>query len=257
MTALLPDVAGEVGRRLLAIRRAPTSDLGPSWYDTAQVLRFRLREPRLLPEDLAYAGFVSLLEAQQPDGGWGPPETPHGYRAVPTLAAATMLCALLTAQPPEPMGTRAATATRSALTYLTADPYALAPAALPDLIAVEFTVPALLESLERALAPDDAALPGVRVALSLHRDGLRALHRQRAAATSGARLPAAAHYSLEVLDGLPAAFAVRPFADGSLACSPAATAAAAAWSARPSAAAVGYLTAEGRRLAAPGPRSRR
>ncbi|UQU67708.1 hypothetical protein COUCH_16150 [Couchioplanes caeruleus] len=248
MTALLADVAGEVGRRLLAIRHAPTSDLGPSWYDTAQVLRFRLREPRLLPDDLAYAGLVSLLEAQQPDGGWGPPEMSRGYRTVPTLAAATMLCALGTAQPPEPMRTRAATATRAALTYLAADPHALAPAALPDLIAVEFTVPALLESLVRALAPDDAALPGVRVALSLHRDGLRALHRHRAAAASGARLPAAAHYSLEVLDGLPAAFAARPLADGSLACSPAATAAAAAWSGRPSPAAAGYLTAEGRRL---------
>jgi hypothetical protein len=71
---------------LLAELRTLVANLGkgggsisPSVYDTAQVLRF------YPPKEGAESTLAWLLTQQQPDGGWGLPETPYA-RDVPTLA---------------------------------------------------------------------------------------------------------------------------------------------------------------------------
>ncbi|MFI7000245.1 hypothetical protein [Nocardia sp. NPDC050175] len=224
-------------KALSDIVSGPTSVLGPSWYDTARVVRSRLRRPDALPAAMVTPAIDRLLRAQLPDGSWGYRYAPREYRVVPTLSAAEALLALA-----EVGEVRAGPAAAHALDFLGS--VRIAPRSLPDTIAVEFIVPALLEAMA-----DRLAHPAIRVALHHHRAELTGLHRLRYAAAHGA-LPPSAHHSLEVLAELPANYRHADYlaADGSLACSPAATAAALAWSDRPAPAALDYLRLEGNRL---------
>lgn len=232
-----------VGRQILEILRSPTSELNPAWYDTAQVVRTWLRHPERVPEVVAAPGLDRLLRAQHPDGSWGYPQAPREYRAVPTLAAAA---ALLTAGEVSSTASQAADA---ALVFLTHLPQRMAPQALPDTIAVELIVPALLETIEEQLAPTHFARNVIRAALRLHEEGLATLRRLREAALARATLPPSARHSLEVLTLPPAGYRHTDYLlDGCLACSPAATAAALSWDGGPCRAAVDYLSAEGIRL---------
>ena len=234
----------EIGAMLLAIQRADTSDLSPAWYDTAQVVRAGLDRPGLLPEALVRAGLDTLLRVQHADGSWGYPPAPAGYRVVPTLAAAaTALTAAGTARLGLELTARAGAAARAAIAFLTADPGRLAPATLPDTIAVEFIVPALLMTLAGQL-PDGTADP-VRAALRDHDAGVHVLNKLRAAP----RLPAPAHYSMEVLGQPPPGFQPADYTrHGCVACSPAATAAARSWRPDSDSSTEDYLVAEGTRL---------
>jgi halimadienyl-diphosphate synthase len=223
------------GNEIPRILRARTSALSPSWYDTAQVVHTWLRHPRALPASVAGPGLDRLLRAQHPDGSWGVPVAPPGYRVVPTLAAAAALLAARTRSP------RAAPAADAALGFLLHLPKTLAPETLPDTIAVELIVPALLENIAAQLRPTHFAHDFVRAAARRHDPA--ALRRLRAAA-AGATLPPRAYHSMEVLTGPPNGYRL---VDGSVACSPAATAAALSW--RPSREAEEYLRSEGLRLA--------
>jgi hypothetical protein len=243
------DVERDVGTRLLAIRHAATSDLSPAWYDTAQVVQAWLRRPSTVPAAVAQSGLDTLLRAQCSDGSWGYDRAPRGYRVVPTLAAVAALLAAGAGATGPVAAARSASAARRALTFLAGEPEHLAPQRLPDTIAVELIVPALLEGIERELPRTDAAYDGICTALRLQEPALRRLAQHRTAARTGAELPPASHHSLEVLGELPAGYRHADFIrDGCLACSPAATAAAVSWSDQPCQPAVAYLTLEGTRL---------
>jgi len=73
--ALLTDL-----RRLIGDLGTDGGLIGPSVYDTAQVLRLAP------PADSVWPAFEWLLAQQRPDGGWGNPETPR-TRDIATLAA--------------------------------------------------------------------------------------------------------------------------------------------------------------------------
>jgi halimadienyl-diphosphate synthase len=244
----LDDAQDQICAQLLQIRYATTSDLGPAWYDTAQVVRTWARHPGTLPEAVGRSGLDTLLRTQHPDGSWGYTRAPGAYRVVPTLAATTALTAV-GAQLSPVTAARAAAAADAAVAFIASDAQQIAPHKLPDTIAVEFIVPALLETLEQELPTFHPAHNGIRAALRLHDAALGTLRRHRAAAHAGVTLPAASHYSLEVLGQPPAGYRHSDFMpDGHLACSPAATAAALSWSNQPCGPAVDYLIAEGKRL---------
>lgn len=242
------DVPHQICAQLLKIRYAATSDLSPAWYDTAQIVRTWSRHPGILPEAVAQSGLDTLLRTQHRDGSWGYTRAPGAYRVVPTLAAATALTAASARLSPATTA-RAAAAADAAVAFIAGDPQRIAPHRLPDTIAVEFIVPSLLETLEQELPPVHAAHNAIRAALRLHDAALRTLRRHRAAARAGATLPAASHYSLEILGQSPAGYRHSDFMrDGCLACSPAATAAALSWNNQPYRPAVDYLITEGKRL---------
>jgi hypothetical protein len=111
---------------------------------------------------------------------------------------------------------------------------------MPDTVAVEYLVPALLEELHARVTgtPQQAE----RVALSARpfSDWSKLLHTLREHVAGGTAVPAQRDHCWEILDS--ASVRVPPFRDGSIVCSPAATAAALSRTAQAVPAAISYLS---------------
>ncbi len=188
---------------LLAQVAAGPGPVSPAVYDTARLAS-------LVPGLPGHERRISyLMRSQSADGSWGEAD---GYAVVPTLSATEALLARLRSGEDRVAGAAAA-----GVRWLAARP---AGAPVPDTIAVELIVPALVRDINDHLA----ALPayeGTRVGLPRGFDGA-ALEVLR---QPGRSLPSKLWASLEILG--PAArraHGITP-ADGAVAGSPAATAA--------------------------------
>jgi len=120
----------------------PLGGVNVAIYDTAQAVLHTQQRPERFPEDFRARASALLLRSQNADGSWGSTHWPSRYRLVPTLAATAALAA-------DDAG-RAAFC--HGLRYVVRHRGELAPDAQPDLTAVAFIVPALLEQLERSIA---------------------------------------------------------------------------------------------------------
>jgi halimadienyl-diphosphate synthase len=194
----------------------PYGDYSPSVYETARLVT-------LAPHLTGHANRVAfVLGEQAPDGGWGGPE---GYGLLPTLSAAEALLS-------EFRRTRAPALLAAAGRGLEALSTRWGPdlrADLPDTVAVEILVPALVSAINAHLDALEAA--DVAVPRRHHRlpdpDGTHpgVLHELRRMARDGAALPDKILHSLEALGSAARGVSfARPGQDG-LGCSPAATAA--------------------------------
>lgn len=187
----LPTLADDLLGQLM---RQPWGQTSPSVYETGRVVSIA---PWLAGHRERRAW---LLAVQHSDGSWGGPD---GYAVAPTLSAAE---ALLTVGDAE--ATRAA---RRGLAWLSTRLPRLK--ALPDLPALDLTVPYLLD----LLATHPYGTPVLPDGLSSPR-----LAQLRAALDAGQVLPDKLTHALEVVGCLPG---VEPSQDGSVGASPAATAA--------------------------------
>ncbi|HEX3785954.1 MAG TPA: prenyltransferase/squalene oxidase repeat-containing protein [Pseudonocardiaceae bacterium] len=168
-----------------------------------------------------------LVRRQRSDGGWGESD---GYALVPTLSATEALLVCLERDGPSVDGTLVAAADaglRALSRWLR--PGISVP--VPDLVAVELIVPALVAainaSLDRLGARLGAERTGWREVRLVLPDGMddRHLTRLRAEAEFGTDLPAKLAHSLEAFGEVaPGASFARPRLGG-VGCSPAATAA--------------------------------
>jgi halimadienyl-diphosphate synthase len=203
--ALLDEVAAD-----------PWGDVSNSVYDTARLVSLTPS----LPGHESRLEF--LLRLQQDDGCWGEPD---GYALVPTLSATEAILACL--HRPETIGgidtarlRRAAAAGLAGLRQ-----WSGTRATVPDTIAVEVVVPALVAAINNHL--DAAAPPIATMARLAVPDGMdpAAATRMAARLEQGGTVPQTWWASLEVLGAAAVRTdRVRPH-DGIVACSPAATAA--------------------------------
>jgi len=215
----------EVSALLATVSAARWGRVSPCLYDTARLVSLA---PWL---DGHVARMRFLLHEQAADGGWGGPD---GYALVPTLSATEALLTSLR-RPPAGDGPdrgRVADAARRGVTVLRRWLRPAAPDPVPDTIAVELIVPALVNAVNahldelssRAGSELDDLSGDTRLGLprGMAPDLLGAL---RASVGRGRALPEKAWASLETLGGSAtgAAF-VRPV-EGAVGCSPAATAA--------------------------------
>jgi hypothetical protein len=211
----------------------PVGDVSASVYETARLVSLA---PWLSGHD---ARVQFLCAEQRADGGWGPPD---GYALVPTLSATEALLTTLRRAPRHPA--RVANAAGRGLRALRRWLRPPAVVAVPDTIAVELVVPALVADINAQLDGWQLAVPaGMRPeAPAVLRARL-----DRSPATS----PQTWWTSLEALGpGAARTACVRP-AGGAVGCSAAATA---AWlgGSRP-ADSVGYLDSLQTRLGGPVP----
>ncbi|MFC4001921.1 prenyltransferase/squalene oxidase repeat-containing protein [Prauserella oleivorans] len=195
VSALLSDMAGD-----------PWGRYSPSIYETGRLVALASS----LPGHEARVRF--LLERQRSDGSWGGPAE---YGLVPTLSATD---ALLTESRRPGAGTPVTDAAERGLRALAARPPG---SGLPDTVAVEIIVPALVDEvnarLQRAGRAPLPMPPGTYPDL---------FDELRTAVTQGHTLPEKLWHSLETLGPVArrASF-VRPVQGGIVGCSPAATAA--------------------------------
>jgi hypothetical protein len=209
------------------LEREPWGQVGPSVYETARLVS-------LAPWLTGHAERVRyLVDQQQLDGGWGPPE---GYGLVPTLSATEALLTMLR------RGDVGTLSSNSGVTLAGAVDRGLrtlftrlqTPAlSIPDTPAADLIVPALIAMINEHLdCASDTPIRGLAAWWGDHRlrlppsmDAVRlAAVRQRL--TAGARLPAKVRHFLEVLgDGARRAPGIDPVAPGAVGGSPAATAA--------------------------------
>lgn len=122
----------------------PWGDVSPAIYDTARVL--------LLPRSLQPEGSLDfLLGKQNEDGSWGGPDA---YCLVPSLAATASLLhlTLMAARGEEIAGdaTAIALAAWRGLDFLA--PTLREITELPDMVAIELILPALVEEIENTQA---------------------------------------------------------------------------------------------------------
>jgi halimadienyl-diphosphate synthase len=236
-------------------------------YDTAHMVRAWARRPGSVPEPMAQAGLSFLLAGQNADGSWGSAFTPASYRLVPTLAATAGLLAVAVRVAPGRVADRVGSGQDAGRAAAAADRglrFLCQPAGsvdLPDTVAIEFIVPALIQEIMLTLAavPLDATAASPPTAASPATAALRTqwlgpvsqlltrhdplhirLQALRTAAAAGAPIPAQLLFSAEVLDRPPAQWP-ELFTEGHTGCSPAATAAALAWTGSPPQAAIDYL----------------
>lgn len=119
------------------------SDVSPAIYDTARVL--------LLERSLQPSGSLDfLLRHQKDDGSWG---SPHAYCLVPSLAAtASLLDLTLKAARGEEIAGDTSDVSLAAWRGLDFLAHTLRDTTeLPDLVAIELIVPALVEEIENTL----------------------------------------------------------------------------------------------------------
>lgn len=208
---------------LAGVLAQPWGQLSPSVYETARVATLA----PWLPGQRARWEF--LLERQQPDGWWGGHE---GYRLVPTLSATeALLTALLRDRPDETTRGRLLRAVDAGLHALTGLLRPQNAAGLPDTVAVELIVPALVEELNLHLARLAAREPPAlerwhRVVLSVPPQlDLGVLANVRAGLRAGAVVPTKLLHSFEVVGATAGAAVTLDPVGGAVGCSPAATAA--------------------------------
>lgn len=118
-------------------------DVSPAVYDTARVLR--------LPRSLQPEGSLDfLLRNQEEDGSWG---GSHAYSLVPSLAAtASLLDLTLNAAHGEEIAGDASDVSLAAWRGLDFLAHTLRDTTeLPDLVAIELIVPALVEEIDNTL----------------------------------------------------------------------------------------------------------
>lgn len=166
-----------------------------------------------------------LCRRQNADGGWGGPD---GYAVVPTLSATTGLLAQLRRGVPRGEEDPAMRAAGNGLRVLRRwlDPES--GLAIPDTVAVELIVPALIDDLNELLSSSDSALPEALGVSGLHLPMPRGFDRRPLAVVrdrfGAGALPQASWACLELFGRAAAQVPfVRPVA-GAVGCSAAATA---------------------------------
>ncbi|MFJ9445196.1 prenyltransferase/squalene oxidase repeat-containing protein [Kitasatospora sp. NPDC101235] len=233
---------------LLAAAAADTSGLvAPSVYDTARLVSLA---PWL---DGHRARLDYLLTEQQPDGGWGAPD---GYAVVPTLSAVEALLAEFARATTD--GDDATTdAVARGLAFLR-DQFAMGEQLeVPDTIGVEFVAPALLEDINTRLARLPADAPGKLAAWAGVTLSSRSSELDPTLLTAVREivretpLSSKLWHTLEAM-GLECHTRVKPH-NGSVGCSPAATAAWLAGTGQRDAEAVEYLRSVQERFGGPVP----
>jgi halimadienyl-diphosphate synthase len=188
-----------------------------SYYDTAQIARPWLSGAPQELTRVAEGALSTLLTSQDTDGSWGHPLVPSSYRVLPTLATVSVLirAAEKRAVPPQ----EACRAIRDGLGFLARSHRRLHSAELPDTVAIELIVAALLEEIdgeitthrdaehqqietwETRLAPQ--LTETINTALRWHQPGLTRLHALRKACRDGAPLRNSLIFSAELLDAPP------------------------------------------------------
>lgn len=235
-----------------------------STYDTAYLVIQAAQQPSRFPPGTVLDAVNVLLNSSNQDGSWGARRWPEQFRLVPSLAAVAALAETpVSTVRGSPFADRFAPVVRAGLEFLARDLQRFAGNAQPDLMAVEFTVPALLERLESSLKGADAPsrashalLPAefrhsvtlkLRQALSICTPEHRQLQALRAAARGGSRMPVHIGHSLELLGDLGPRLddLATPLPVG---CSAAATAAFITWSGIPQRDAIELLTRQAARL---------
>jgi halimadienyl-diphosphate synthase len=210
MMDLDTDLDAEAAALLRELPADPWGEVSPSVYETGRVVSLApwLKGHR--------ARLEFLYRGQEPDGTWG---GPGGYALVPTLSATEALLSCLR-RTPQP-GARMVRAVDRGLATLRR--WSTTPvSAVPDTIAVEVVVPALVAAINRHLAEIPWPAAGrLRVPEGMCPDMPAGLAARIAA---GAPVPPTWPTSLEALGAAVPAGAARPH-DGAVGCSPAATAA--------------------------------
>jgi halimadienyl-diphosphate synthase len=223
-TVTAGDLRAEAADLVDGLVREPWGQVSPSVYETGRLVAL---SPGLAGHDQR---IDYLLRVQRPDGAWGSPEP--GYALVPTLSAADALLSTLRPGTLGAVDVAASVGLRVLFRWLRG-PAALVRSDLPDLPAIELTVPALVRSINRRLDALGDAPPGgdgwwpgrERLAAPAGIDDA-ALDRVTARLASGGDLPQKLLHALEVAaDAARGHAAVRPEATGTVGASPAATAA--------------------------------
>ncbi|MEW2358156.1 prenyltransferase/squalene oxidase repeat-containing protein [Spirillospora sp. NPDC029432] len=224
--AVAADVAADAQELIAGIVAAPWGQVSPSVYETGRLVT-------LAPWLTGHGRRIAfLLDAQRPDGGWGPPD--DGYALVPTLSATEALLAVLgDGTVPAGAGLDGAAIAAAAgrgLRFL--GRLLPGPLDLPDMPAIELISPALIIRLNRWLeaarehpCAGSEGWPAGGLPLPAGMGDTK-LTLVRELLLSGADVPQKLLHALEIAGdaacGLPR---IRPESTGTIGASPAATAA--------------------------------